>query len=78
MPIVKRWLVRPLLEEDGVAVEAEQAGYEAHFDRPVPDLNPVVHAFQELTVRKWEEHLAGRGNTTTVPSHDARYGRPGE
>ena len=63
MPIVKRWLVKPLLDEDGVAVEAEQAGYEAHFDRPVPDLNPVVHAFQELTVRKWEEHLDGRGKT---------------
>jgi hypothetical protein len=52
-----------LLEEDGVAVEAEQAGYEAHFDRPVPDLNPVVHAFQELTVRKWDEHLDSRGRT---------------
>jgi nitrite reductase/ring-hydroxylating ferredoxin subunit len=63
MPIVKRLLVRPLLDEDGVAVEAEQAGYEAHFDRPVPDLNPVVHAFQELTVRKWEEHLDGRGRS---------------
>jgi 4beta-methylsterol monooxygenase len=63
MPILKRLVVKPLLEEDGVAVEAEQAGYEAHFDQPVPDLNPVVHAFQELTVRKWEEYLESRGKT---------------
>jgi hypothetical protein len=58
MPLAKRLLVRQLLDEDGVAVEAEQEGYEAHFDRPMPDLNPVVHAFQALTLRKWEEHLA--------------------
>ena len=59
MPFAKRLIVKPLLDEDGVAVEAEQEGYEAHFDQPVPDLNPVVHAFQALTIRKWEEHLAG-------------------
>jgi 4beta-methylsterol monooxygenase len=76
MPIVKRWLVRPLLDEDGVAVEAEQAGYEAHFDRPVPDLNPVVHAFQELTVRKWEEYLESRaGNGSARGLRDAGVSR---
>ncbi|HXX66267.1 MAG TPA: aromatic ring-hydroxylating dioxygenase subunit alpha [Polyangiaceae bacterium] len=61
MPLAKRLIVRPLLDEDGVAVEAEQEGYEAHFERPVPDLNPVVQAFQALTIRKWEEHLASQG-----------------
>jgi phenylpropionate dioxygenase-like ring-hydroxylating dioxygenase large terminal subunit len=60
MPLAKRLIVRPLLDEDGVAVEAEQEGYEAHFDRPMPDLNPVVHAFQALTLKKWEEHLASQ------------------
>jgi phenylpropionate dioxygenase-like ring-hydroxylating dioxygenase large terminal subunit len=58
MPLVKHLIVRPLLDEDGVAVEAEQEGYDAHFERPVPDLNPVVHAFQALTVKKWDAYLA--------------------
>jgi 4beta-methylsterol monooxygenase len=62
MPIAKRLLVKPLLDEDGAAVEAEQQGYEAHFDQPVPDLNPVVHAFQALTIKKWEEYLESRSN----------------
>ena len=37
-----RWLIRPLLAQDGFAVEAEQRAWEAHADRPVPDLNPAV------------------------------------
>jgi phenylpropionate dioxygenase-like ring-hydroxylating dioxygenase large terminal subunit len=53
-----RWLIAPLLAQDGFAVEAEQRGWEAHADQPVPDLNPAVAAFHQLTVRKWEEHLA--------------------
>jgi phenylpropionate dioxygenase-like ring-hydroxylating dioxygenase large terminal subunit len=51
-------LIKPLLREDGVAVEAEQAGYEAHWDAPVFDLNPAVLAFQSVIVKKWEAHLA--------------------
>ncbi len=50
-------LVRPLLEEDGWAVEAEQEGYDRHFEAPIAELNPAVHLFQQLTIRKWEEHL---------------------
>ena len=53
-----RWLlIRPLLAEDGVAVEAEQAAYERHFDAPMIEVNPVIGAFQQLAIRKWEEHL---------------------
>jgi len=58
MAASKRLLVKPLLEEDGFAVEAEQEGYAAHFDQPIAELNPAVHQFQQLTIRKWEEHLA--------------------
>ncbi len=58
MPIAKRILVNPLLDEDGLAVEGEQEGYENHWDQPVPDLNPVLHAFMALTIRKWDEYLA--------------------
>jgi hypothetical protein len=50
-------LIKPLLRQDGFAVEAEQRGWEAHADEPVPDLNPAVGLFQQLTIRKWEEYL---------------------
>ena len=58
--LANRWLIVPLLRQDGVAVEAEQEAWDRHFDRPVPDLNPAVGLFQALTVRKWDEHLAMR------------------
>jgi phenylpropionate dioxygenase-like ring-hydroxylating dioxygenase large terminal subunit len=57
--LANRLLIAPLLRQDGFAVEAEQEGYEAHFDAPVPELNPVIGQFHQLTVRKWEEYLAG-------------------
>jgi phenylpropionate dioxygenase-like ring-hydroxylating dioxygenase large terminal subunit len=53
--------IRPLLVEDKVAVEAEQAGYERYYEAPIAELNPAVPLFQALTVRKWEEHLAKSG-----------------
>ena len=58
--VANRLLMRPLLEEDGFAVEAEQRGYERHYDAPLAELNPAVHEFQKLTVRKWEAYLAER------------------
>jgi 4beta-methylsterol monooxygenase len=58
MRIAQEVLLRPLLTEDKQAVEAEQEGYEAHADKPSVELNPCVQKFQELTIRKWEEHLA--------------------
>lgn len=51
-------LVKPLLAQDGVAVEAEQIGYERYWDAPIAEVNPAVNAFQALTVRKWEAYLA--------------------
>ncbi|MCZ0997385.1 Rieske 2Fe-2S domain-containing protein [Streptomyces mirabilis] len=76
--------VRPLLRQDGEAVEAEQQGYEANYTAPIVELNPAVHLFQELTIRKWQEHLdredrtgirrntrtgsAARGDTRLRPS----------
>lgn len=60
LEIGNRMLMRPLLEEDGFAVEAEQLGYERHYDAPIAELNPAVLEFQKLTIRKWEEYLAER------------------
>jgi len=60
LEISNHLLVRPLLAQDGVAVEAEQLGFERHWREPVIDLNPAVNAFQALTVKKWDEYLAAQ------------------
>jgi hypothetical protein len=52
------FVVRPLLAEDGIAVEEEQRAYDRHFEAPMMELNPAIGAFQNLTVRKWDEYLA--------------------
>jgi phenylpropionate dioxygenase-like ring-hydroxylating dioxygenase large terminal subunit len=49
--------IRPLLKQDGFAVEAEQRGWDSHYEAPIVELNPIVRACQAITVRKWEEHL---------------------
>jgi hypothetical protein len=71
-----RVLIRPLLAQDGVAVEAEQEGWEKHWGAPIAELSPAVHAFQALTIRKWEEHLARREKGALVDA--ASLARRGE
>lgn len=61
--LANRLLIRPLLCEDGMAVEAEQEGYQIHYEAPMIEVNPVISQFQMLTIRKWDEHLAGAGGT---------------
>lgn len=63
MKLANRMFIRSLLAEDGWAVEAEQEGYETHFDEQPVELNPAIHAFHELTIRKWEEHRARDGDS---------------
>ena len=58
LKISNRVLIGPLLNQDGVAVEAEQQGYERHWDAPPIEYNPAVRAFQNVTVRKWREYMA--------------------
>jgi phenylpropionate dioxygenase-like ring-hydroxylating dioxygenase large terminal subunit len=56
--IAKFLVFKPILDQDGVALEAEMLSYETHWDAPPIELNPVVPMFQRLSVRKWEEYLA--------------------
>ena len=58
MKVSNRLLIAPLLAQDRFALEAEQEGYERHWDARPVEFNPVVRAFQKVTVRKWREHLA--------------------
>jgi phenylpropionate dioxygenase-like ring-hydroxylating dioxygenase large terminal subunit len=67
--IANRTSIRPLLSQDGYAVEREQEGYELHYDAPLAELNPAVNLFQQLTIRKWEEHLSRRKDSRTVQDH---------
>ena len=55
--IAKPLVFKPILQEDGVALEAEMLAYESYWDEPPIELNPVVPMFQRLTARKWEEYL---------------------
>ena len=58
LKISNRVLIGPLLYQDRFAVEAEQEGYERHWEARPIEFNPVVRAFQGVTVRKWREYLA--------------------
>ncbi|MBX7078352.1 MAG: aromatic ring-hydroxylating dioxygenase subunit alpha [Nannocystaceae bacterium] len=55
--------LQPLLGQDVWVIEREQKGWSQFWDRPAPELSPVVKAFQDLTIRKWQEYLDGRGRT---------------
>ena len=63
MRISNRLLIAPLLLQDRFALEAEQEGYEQHWDARPVEFNPVVKAFQEVTVRKWRDHLSRASGT---------------
>ncbi len=61
--VAREALVRPLFDEDVWSTEAEQAGYDAHFDQPEIDPHPSIRPCYELTARKWSEHLAREAGT---------------
>ena len=59
-------LIGPLLSQDGFAVEAEQEAYERSWDAPLAELNPAVGLFQQVIIRRWEEHLSRHAKETTT------------
>lgn len=68
LAVSNRLLIEPLLRQDGVAVEAEQRGWEKHYNAPITELSPAVRAFQALTIKQWEAYLAlERGTDKLVP-----------
>ena len=66
MKISNRVLIGPLLSQDQYALEGEQEGYEKHWDAPTVEFNPVVEAFQDVTVRKWREYLERKAKNGTA------------
>lgn len=69
MKLSERTTLRPLLSQDVWVIGHEQQGWERHWDKPAPELSPVVKAFQDLTIRKWSEYLE-RKNNTVVPAQE--------
>ena len=74
MRISNRLLIVPLLSEDRFALEAEQEGYENHWNSFPVETNPVVKAFQEVTVRKWNEYLSRTAEAAAAQT--AKRARP--
>ncbi|HYI31364.1 MAG TPA: aromatic ring-hydroxylating dioxygenase subunit alpha [Bradyrhizobium sp.] len=60
MPFLKLanvFLIKPLLQEDEIAVEAEQEAYEISAGASFIEFNPAVGMFQKLIARRWEQYL---------------------
>ena len=60
LTLVVPFFIKPLVSQDGDAVDWEQQGYERYFDSQLAELCPAVPEFQQVIVRKWEEHLSSR------------------
>eukprot|EP00003_Mantamonas_plastica_P020356 TRINITY_DN3287_c0_g1_i2.p1 TRINITY_DN3287_c0_g1~~TRINITY_DN3287_c0_g1_i2.p1 ORF type:complete len:120 (+),score=30.98 TRINITY_DN3287_c0_g1_i2:294-653(+) len=53
---VHKFYLTPVLMQDRWALEEEQKMHEQHHDKNSVELNPLVSAFQKLTVEQWEEY----------------------
>ena len=73
LKIANRLLIRPLLSEDGVAVEAEQEAYEASWGAPFIEFNPAVTMFQKLIVRRWEDYLVSQSKPALAVEDTKRF-----
>lgn len=73
--LTRRYYMDPLFAEDVWVLEQEQLAWEKHWDRPAPEISPVAYAFEDLTIRKWEQYLASVGNSK-CPSHGEKEERP--
>jgi phenylpropionate dioxygenase-like ring-hydroxylating dioxygenase large terminal subunit len=73
--LARQLLVRPLFDEDVWAAEAEQDGYNAYFDTASVDYHPAIRPSYQLTVRKWEEHLAREADQAQKVEQNARASR---
>ncbi|MDC0685084.1 aromatic ring-hydroxylating oxygenase subunit alpha [Sorangium atrum] len=60
----KNLTIRPILEQDRMAIEAEQCGYERHFAMPALELSPAILLIQRLMIRKWKEYVTGAAAPT--------------
>ncbi len=55
--MINKFYVLPLLGEDLWALEEEQLGHDSHPDAHHYEFNPIVKAFQKMTLEKWEQYV---------------------
>ncbi len=55
--MINKLYTEPLLLEDQLALEEEQNAHRFHAEKPGYEFNPVIAAFQKLTVEKWDEYI---------------------
>jgi hypothetical protein len=59
LAVANKVMIRPLLQQDGTMVEAEQLAYEANAGGSAIELNPAVIEFQKMMISAWERYLDG-------------------
>ncbi|GAA1028024.1 MULTISPECIES: Rieske 2Fe-2S domain-containing protein [Amycolatopsis] len=69
LKVARRVYLLPLLDQDRVAIEAEQRAHERHHQAPIPEVNPAVTEFQRLTINKWAQYV---GNADRPPARRSR------
>ncbi|HHH30438.1 MAG TPA: aromatic ring-hydroxylating dioxygenase subunit alpha [Polyangiaceae bacterium] len=74
MPALKP-IAREIFRQDGFTVEEEQKSWFIHGHRPIPEPNPMVKRFNELTVRKWDEYLEFKRTGTLTDAQMAEQVR---
>ena len=55
--MINRFYVKPLLGEDLWALEEEQRAHDLHPHEHHYEFNPIVKAFQKLSLEKWEQYI---------------------
>jgi phenylpropionate dioxygenase-like ring-hydroxylating dioxygenase large terminal subunit len=55
--LINKFYVVPLLKEDLWALEEEMLGHERYPDKHHYEFNPIVSAFQKMSLDKWEEYI---------------------
>jgi phenylpropionate dioxygenase-like ring-hydroxylating dioxygenase large terminal subunit len=60
LAVANRVMIRPLLQQDGEMVEAEQLAYESNPGASAIELNPAVLEFQNEIISAWQGHLDGK------------------
>ena len=56
--LINKFYVVPLLKQDLWVLKEEQLGHDRHPHNHHYEFNPIVSAFQKMTMEKWEEYVA--------------------
>lgn len=76
--MINKFYVVPLLKEDLWALEEEMLGHERFPEKHHYEFNPIVSAFQKMSLEKWEEYLKSESDRLSrgkkIPGKDLSPG----